>query len=46
MSPLCAGDDTKGHAALVTKVSPDWICAVTSRFTKLFYCERLNIAHI
>ena len=29
-----------------SKVSPDWICAVTSRFTKLFYCERLNIAHI
>ena len=31
-----------------TKVSPDWICAVMSRFTKqkLFYCERLNIAHI
>ena len=24
----------------LTKVSPDWICAVTSRFTKLFYCER------
>ena len=30
----------------LTKVSPDWICAVTSRFTKLFYCERPNIAHI
>ena len=29
-----------------TKVSPDWICAVTSRFTKLFYCEGANIAHI
>ena len=28
------------------KVSPDWICAVTSRFTKLFYCEGANIAHI
>ena len=31
---------------LCTKVSPDWICAVTSRFTNLFYCERPNIAHI
>ena len=30
----------------ITKVSPDWICAVTSRFTKLFYCEGANIAHI
>ena len=28
------------------KVSPDWICAVTSRFTKLFYCESANTAHI
>ena len=31
---------------LLTKVSPDWICAVTSRFTKLFYCESANTAHI
>ena len=31
---------------LLLKVSPDWICAVTSRFTKLFYCEGANIAHI
>ena len=30
----------------IFKVSPDWICMVTSRFTKLFYCERTNIAHI
>ena len=22
------------------------MCPVTSRFTKLFYCERANIAHI
>ena len=34
------------HFKLTTKVSPDWICAVTSRFTKLFYCEGANIAHI
>ena len=34
------------QVSLESKVSPDWICAVTSRFTKLFYCERLNIAHI
>ena len=31
---------------IIVKVSPDWICAVTSRFTKLFYCEGANIAHI
>ena len=31
---------------LLYKVSPDWICAVTSRFTKLFYCKSPNIAHI
>ena len=30
----------------ILKVSPDWICAVTSRFTKLFYCESANTAHI
>ena len=26
-----------------SQVSPDWICAVTSRFTKLFYCDGANI---
>ena len=30
----------------IYKVVPDWICLVTSQFTKLFYCERANIAHI
>ena len=28
------------------KVVPDWICLVMSHFTKLFFCERTNIAHI
>ena len=36
----------KHYLKICIKVSPDWICAVTSRFTKLFYCERPNIAHI
>ena len=30
----------------ITKVVPEQICAVTSQFTKPFYCERPNIAHI
>ena len=34
------------YVNLNIKVSPDWICAVTSRFTKLFYCESANTAHI
>ena len=29
-----------------TKVSPGWICIVTSCFTKIFYYKRANIAHI
>ena len=29
-----------------SKVVSDWICLVTSQFTRLFYCERENIAHI
>ena len=29
-----------------SKISPDWIGMVTSRFTELFYCERENIAYI
>ena len=39
-------NDNNKQSRWIAKVSPDWICAVTSGFTKLFYCERPNIAHI
>ena len=31
---------------LIIKVSPDWICMVTSRFIKLFYIASAKISHI